>query len=365
MSEPRYNRSVVSGFRGVTAAVGALATLVAGAGAARAGPPCERVDIPVALAPGEPADLSVAGWLCAEGELEGKTLQLLVHGATYDHHMWDPPLAPDMYSYVRAATEAGYATLNIDRLGHGESSRVHGGDLDIFAGAFALHQVIQALRAGEVETDTFGAAGADTIISVGSSLGANLAWLEAATYGDVDALIVSGSANRFSTGMQVVQNLTWSVERDPDFRDQDFPPAYLTTKPNTRGALFYWNPGAESAAIQLDNELRQTVTVAENITVQETVGGLSEEVDVPTFITVGDHDWLFCDMPSCTATGSLDAELEFWADETCPELLIMPEAGHTLTLHENAPAYFDELIDWADRRVGPSEDAGPTEPCDP
>ena len=84
---------------------------------------CTQVSFPVSLAAGQPADRTVVGWMCTRGSIEGKTIQVLLHGGTYDHSYWDFPLMPDQYSYaVRAATGAGYVTLNLDRLGSGLSS---------------------------------------------------------------------------------------------------------------------------------------------------------------------------------------------------------------------------------------------------
>lgn len=45
------------------------------------------------------------------------TLQVLVHGATYNIKYNDPEFEPDTYSYVHRAAAQGYPTLNMDRLG--------------------------------------------------------------------------------------------------------------------------------------------------------------------------------------------------------------------------------------------------------
>jgi hypothetical protein len=52
---------------------------------------CRRTDALVALAAGQPANYLVVGELCATKEelSNGTTLQLLVHGATYNHDYWD------------------------------------------------------------------------------------------------------------------------------------------------------------------------------------------------------------------------------------------------------------------------------------
>lgn len=49
-------------------------------------------------------------------------MQLLVHGATYNHLYWDFPHGPGYYSYVDAATAAGYATfVTVPELGDATS----------------------------------------------------------------------------------------------------------------------------------------------------------------------------------------------------------------------------------------------------
>jgi hypothetical protein len=58
-------------------------------------------------------------WLTVPEHMVRDELQILVHGATYDHRYWDWPLDPEQYSYVEWATERGYATLAIDRVGCG------------------------------------------------------------------------------------------------------------------------------------------------------------------------------------------------------------------------------------------------------
>lgn len=329
------------------------------------GPQCEEVLFPVALTAGGPTDHTAVGWLCSRGPIANKTLQVLVHGATYDHNYWDWPYKPDIYSYVRAATNAGYATLALDRLGHGESSRVNpGAVLDLNKGAFAIHQIIQEMRAGTLPTEAFGTVGVARVLLVGESIGGNLVWLEAGTYHDVDGLIVASSAHVFSVGFQNIVKYTVPVETDPRLKSRGFPPDYFTTKQGTRGLLFYYTPNAESVVIQKDEILKQTITLGENTSVGPTLP-VSLQVDVPTLITVGDFDFLFCTPPSCTATHSLDNETANYGPNTCAELVIMPDAGHNLNLHKNAPAYFAIVREWANRRVGASSLAPPPQPCTP
>lgn len=115
--------------------------------------------------------------------------------------------------------------------------------------------------------------------------------------------------------------------------------------------------------IEKDEILKQTITLGENISVGPTLP-VSQQVDVPTLITVGDYDFLFCTPPSCTATSSLANEAANYGPHTCAEVVTMPDAGHNLNLHRNAQTYFGILGEWADRRVGSSSQVPPPQPCD-
>src|ERR1700730_8972284 len=52
---------------------------------------CSDVHIPVALADGAPKTYTMYGRLCQPSTGPSKTIQILVHGITYDHNYWDLP----------------------------------------------------------------------------------------------------------------------------------------------------------------------------------------------------------------------------------------------------------------------------------
>lgn len=94
----------------------------------------------------------IAGTLCAPPK--ATTLQVLVHGLSYNRGYFDVRFEPGTYSYAQAANNAGYATLAIDRLGSGAS--LH--PLSVFATIEAqigtLHDVVQAARHGALGLPT-------------------------------------------------------------------------------------------------------------------------------------------------------------------------------------------------------------------
>src|ERR1700745_262399 len=94
--------------------------------------------------------LEITGTLSWKNQLNARTIQVLVPGYTYGRRYWDFPHRPDKYSYVRAAAEAGYATLALDRIGTGASSHPPPAILTLDVHVAALAAVVTALRHGSV-----------------------------------------------------------------------------------------------------------------------------------------------------------------------------------------------------------------------
>lgn len=323
---------------------------------------CHEVVFPVGLGPDQPADLQLTGTLCTRGALSNKTIQVLVHGGAYDRNYWDFPLEPETYSYVRAITEAGYATLAVDRLGVGASSRPSGTALTMHAGAFALHQVVQALRSGNMVVPSLGRVRAKRVELVGHSFGSFIASIEAATYDDIDGLILSGYSHTAGPGIGVLNASLLPAPLDPKFASSGLDFDYFTTAPGTRASFFYHTPNADPAVIALDEALKQTVTLGELVDIFPSYAA-TLDVKVPTLVIVGDFDPLTCEAPSCSASGSLASEPSFYQPAACVEVETIADSGHSLNLHHNAAAFFAAARSWSDRRVGASTHVPPPDPC--
>lgn len=325
---------------------------------------CQEVRFSVALEPGGVADYDMAAWLCARGTIRHKTIQVLIHGATFDHHYWNFPYQPETYSYVHHITEAGYAALIVDRIGYGLSSHPTDGlDVDLHTGAFTIHQVVQALRGGQMVVPGFGRVQAERVQLVGSSLGSFISLLEASTYKDVDGIVLTSFSHRVGSGGISSFELVIPAELDPKFSYFPLIPLfnYLSEAPGAREFLFYYLPNMDPVVAWLDTVLRQTWTVGE---INDIVPTLMEPIDVevPTLIINGDYDVIACDVP-CTANDWLAGEAELYPPEACAEVQIVPEAGHALTLHRNAPEFFAAVQEWSDRRIGASTREPPPDPC--
>jgi pimeloyl-ACP methyl ester carboxylesterase len=312
---------------------------------------CRQVSFAVALDAQSAADNTVVGWLCSRGSIEHRTIQLLVHGGTYDHSYWDFPFQPERYSYVRAMTDAGYATLAIDCLGAGLSSRPDGLALTAHSSAFAVHQVIEQLRAG-FHVPGFGRLEAKRIILVGHSLGSFISTIEASTYNDVDALILSAYSHSTGPGVLGLEASLYPAAFDPKFAANPPPENYITTLPGTRAGDFYYAPTADPAVIAVDEQLKQTATLGELFDLlNPATFAASSSVTVPTLVAVGDFDSIDCQPPSCSASNSLAAEASFFGTPRV-QVVDFPNAGHDLNLQENARDWFLAARVWADWTIG-------------
>jgi len=323
-------------------------------------PTCQAIsDIPVTLN-GAPYD--VAGWLCWQGELADQTVQVLTSGITYNHTYWDWPLEPGRYSYVQAATQAGYATFTYDRLSTGQSDHPDALSVTLSAEADVLHQLIQGLRSGAVGGHAF-----DKVITVGHSYGSAISGVEANTHNDVDGVILSGITHSFAPINPVLFSASiWPAQLDPKFASAGLPLGYITTLPGSRTNLFYYTPNADPAVIALDEILKDTLTLGQFNTVNEYMQpGSTTAITAPVLVAMGQKDILFCDnlLLSCaTDTAVASRENQYFSTQTCLEGYALNNSGHNLNVHRNAANWFATANSWADRRVG-TAGAPATQPC--
>lgn len=335
---------------GIFSAMLAALFLPSGAWGAVGGLRCEEVTFAVNLSPGDATVYNVFGVLCSRGSLEHKTIQITLHGATYSHLYWDFPFQPETYSYMRRATEAGYAVLNLDRIGIGQSDHPPADAVTIEANAYVVHQIVQALRGGNLVIPSFGLVRADRVALVGHSLGSAISIQEAGTYGDVDGVVLTGVSHNVTPALGQILGSLYPANLDPHFAGRSIPDGYLTSLPGFRG-VFYQAPFFDPLVVAIDDQTKETVTVAELNTAVAALA-FSTSIHVPVLVVVGDFDAAFCTAPSCSASGSLASEPSFYPADACAEAVAIPDTGHDLNLHFSAQTSYGVILDWIGRRVG-------------
>lgn len=341
----------------------ALAAMIpSSAWAEQGGLRCEELTFNVNLSPTDSTVYNVFGILCSRGSIQQKTILVTLHGSTYSHLYWDFPYQPETYSFMRRATAAGYGVLNIDRIGIGQSDRpASADDVTIPANAHVVHQLVQLLRGGNLIVPSFGRIQAERVALVGHSLGSVISIEEAADYGDVDGVVLTGVSHNVTPLLGQILTSLWPANLDPHFAGQNIPDGYLTSLPGARG-IFYYLPSADPLVVAIDDQTKQTTTTGE---LNTAFPALARSVDIhtPVFVIVGDFDLAFCNMPSCSASGSLASEPSFYPADACTETASIAGAGHDLNLQFQAPQAYDAILDWLDRRVGSDPGAPAPVPC--
>lgn len=307
------------------------------------GATCRGYFFPVVERDGATTVHDVFAQLCTRQELNADTpVQILLHGGAYDHSYWDWPHEPETYSYVAHATARGFVTLNVDRLGYGRSDHPDPQTLDFEVAGYVTHQLVQYLRRG-----VFGVP-FETVILNGHSMGGITAERAAATFGDVDAVIISGIASGPPEGEEGDEEGAedeetypfYPIEQDPKFADKGWPIGYYTTIPGSRADVFLHEGSYDPAIAQLEESLKDTLTVAELRSVRpdtDDEGAPPErEVDAPTLHALGRHDALFC-----SATGDCTVDL---AD--ADQYFIVSDSGHSINMCRGVSLFYEKTFSW-------------------
>ncbi|CCH30706.1 alpha/beta hydrolase [Actinosynnema sp. NPDC047251] len=288
---------------------------------------------------------TVHGQLCSPAG--GATaVQLLIPGSTYNSSYWD--YDDGAHSFRAAQNAAGFATLAVDRLGTGASSKPLGLLLTSFVQAEAVHQVVRGLRSG-----AYGPSYAKVIIG-GHSLGSSISILEAGTHHDVDGVLVTGLTHRANpAGVVTVLGSMIPANLDPKF-GLGQPLGYLTTSPGTRFAAFH-APGFLSGPLKALDERTKDV-----FSPTEAVDGLgvavllpySRLIDVPVLVVTGQHDATVCGLlaSNCSNANTLHAdEAPYYRDL---RTYVVEGYGHSVNLAPNAGQYYAAVASWAKKVVG-------------
>ena len=311
---------------------------------------CTEYRIPVKLRPNAVANRRVVGDLCYTGELTGKTIQILLSGGGYGSVYWDFPLEPETYSYVRAATAAGFATLNLDRIGIGRSSQPFGPRVDVDANAFVVHQVIGAIRNGEL-----GGSGKEPIVTIGHSMGSVMAIAHAVDYPDDAAgVIFTGILHNTNPEYtEQVRDSSRSALFDRRFFGRILDFTYFTSGPGMREQMFYAAAASEPEIIAADEASRETLTLGEIISVGRFDRNLTREISVPVLMINGSEDFTSCggELACDDEAAVADFEAPFFSEAAELEVYLVPDTGHVLNLHTTAPGTFEIMLDWIDRKV--------------
>ncbi|KAK7699567.1 hypothetical protein SLS64_011520 [Diaporthe eres] len=272
---------------------------------------------------------------------KAKTVQLLTHGATLDHTYWD--IAPG-YSYVDAATAAGYATLSYDQLGVGISD--HPDPIQVVQAASQVavtHELVGLLRAGKLGGFHF-----DKVVGVGHSAGSTLTQAITTKFPKYfDAVILSGtSTSAASVALSMAAFNFVNANTDPSPKLRDLPAGYLTQQSAVGIQFaFYRHPNFDQNAFEQQVANKQTNTLG----ILLTLGGIiapSAQFTGPVDVVNGENDLVFCGGNCFYPMDQNKAVLDVFypAASSGSQTYIAAGAGHSIAAHKSGPDSFAHMI---------------------
>ena len=272
-------------------------------------------------------------------------LTVYVHGLGFDRSFWSFDAVPGL-DYATAMASAGHASLLIDRLGYGDSTKPDGNASCVRVQADIVHQVIAQLPAGFPQFTR--------LALVGHSAGALVSQVEAYSFHDVDALALASyadegaSADALSafaqagvacvTG-QAPQNYASFGPSAADYSHLMFnTPRPLTgqlpildSPPTARPKLI-----AAATARRTSDPCGDYQSIPFEIVLSQV---LLATIDVPVMVVCGDRDAIFpppaCDLQALHFLGNADFTHTTIAG-----------AGHAVTLGTTSDAFRDAMATW-------------------
>ena len=309
---------------------------------------CSSIDFPVQLPTGQSANIH--GNYCLPRHHLPNTIQILVHGATYNSDYWNWDQFNGRYSYVDNAVAAGYATLAIDRLGDGMSTRP-ASILDTYtAQVETLHQVITAVHNGFLQNKF------RKFELIGHSYGSLYVEGDLVKYQhDADAVILTGSGHATTAVIGAISKADiYPANNLPRFSNLDN--GYLTSTPgfDSRAALVYDPTKADPRVIQHDADTMDTLDITEAQTRPVNQGLLSIQIHVRTLLMVGNTDNHYCgpDVDNCSSQATFHASEAPYFSKDAHLTTMLVNSGHDIQLSYVSHSADNEMLEWSLRTLG-------------
>jgi pimeloyl-ACP methyl ester carboxylesterase len=273
------------------------------------------------------------------------TVVVLMPGSMLNQAYWDFPYQPQTYSMTRALNAAGYATLVVDRLGSGASSRPPAASVDSTVEADGLHDIVAALRRGLPRSGAF-----RRVVLGGVSLSSGIDVLEASTYHDVDGVLLTGYSHALNIpGTLGVLTTFHPADADPRFDARRAGPGYLTTVPGTTAGSFYGPGDVDPRVIAVAEATEDVFAISEYLDgLPSTLPGMSARITAPVLVVDGSRDVL-CLPAACASSAALLAEeTPYFAPAARLRAFVLPGSGHAVNLARNTGEYHAAVLRWLD-----------------
>ena len=272
------------------------------------------------------ATYTLNGRLVGPADATPERVNVLVHDITAGGWFWHLSEHPE-YDYATQLALRSETSLVLDRLGYDGSPLPDGRKTCLGAQADMLHQVVAQLRAQGVEE----------VVVHGHSVGAAIAELEAATFRDVDGLVLMSWADSGASPRAISEAL-W--QHTACLTGRRYAP-YGRTEEDFRELLFATAPAevvGTASGLRNEDPCGDAISLATLVAVNNV---LTHLIDVPVLLLFAGRDAL--NRPDARLLQPLAYGLG--ARVTSHTL---PGAGSALPLERSAPETREHVLRWLD-----------------
>ncbi len=295
----------------------------------------------------------IAGTYCQPRGRVRNVIQVLIHGATYSKSYWTGLGLADEYNWPRFAARRGYATLSIDRVGHGGSTPhldpVQGEQVNIHTEV--VHKIITSIKG--VVGNPLGRRFHQVIV-VGHSYGTTVGTALAAAHGgDIDAYVATG----FSTTLDIPTSVTLALDVADaktflPLRFGALPPGYMVFQHESVRENAFYAGAYDPAVASYDFSVQETTTPGE-LLVQGVAFAPVVGFTAPVMVVTGAEDHIYCNPNQGDCNTLLAASSFVFPDTVNYAYYAPPSTGHDIVLHYSAPTTFTVVHNWLDGIFGP------------
>ena len=253
-------------------------------------------------------------------------INVLVHDITAGGWFWHLREHPT-YDYASRLAEQGETSLVLDRLGYDDSPLANGRRTCLGAQATMLHQVVEQLRRQP---------GVEEVVLHGHSVGAAVAELEAATFQDVEGLVLMSWSD---TGASLRAIAEAGKQHTACLLSRDGYAPYGATAKDFQALLFVTAPDdvrSTATALRNPDPCGDALSLSTLVVINNLATRL---IDVPVLLLFGERDAL--NRPDASSWQPLA-----YSPKAEVTSYVVPGAGSALPLEASAPQTRARVLDW-------------------
>ncbi|KAK4609836.1 hypothetical protein CLAFUW4_14635 [Fulvia fulva] len=293
---------------------------------------------------------------------EEDVIQILTHGAIFDHRYWDAAIDPAQYPYVQAALEAGYTVFTYDRLCNGLSDKPDAYTIGQGPTELEIPRALtEMVRSGTLSKSLHEGSVLNPVapfekaVHIGHSFGSQLTAALLTSYGHLSSgAILTGLLFATHTAQASTAQLgfEFAATNNPAlFGDRGS--GYIVPSDVSKLELNLFHryndtdaSDSTDGALAFAEGIKQPLTVGEWMSLRGLLDvGMAPAFTGPLQFFAAEYDALVCggDCKSNYDLATLDA---IYPNASAKEVSIQPGAGHRLTLHRNASAGYAVMMDF-------------------